>query len=175
MKKLIVLIVCFTFTAFAESPEKPTSNPTTKESPKDAAKESKEPKSAKPDDKLSITTGSVTIDGNVINYEATSGTMAMKDESNKPRANFFFTAYRKVDGKTEKPDRGDKSDKTEHTETDYSHRPISFVFNGGPGAASVWLHIGAVGPKSVKLLESGIPVGPPHRYAAKQKQHRDRR
>jgi carboxypeptidase C (cathepsin A) len=119
--------------------------------PSPAAKPSTEPAAATqpsshPDDKLFVTHGEVSIDGKPLKYEATAGTMAMKDEAGKPRANFFFVAYRK-----------------EATEKfDPATRPITFVFNGGPGAAAVWLHLGAVGPMTVKVDDEGIPTGPPH-------------
>ena len=84
--------------------------------------------------------------------------MALKDESNKPRANFFFTAYRKTAEGAASP----TTTETKSSAPAEAGRPITFVFNGGPGAASVWLHIGAVGPRSVKLDDLGIPKGPPH-------------
>src|SRR5947209_2801242 len=97
-------------------------------------------------DKLSVTHHEIKLGEQVLKYEATVGTMAMKDEAGKPRANMFFVAYRKEPGE----------------DFDPAKRPITFVFNGGPGAAAVWLHLGAVGPQTVKLDDEGIPVGPPH-------------
>src|SRR5262249_19802475 len=44
-----------------------------------------------------------------------------------------------------------------------SERPLTFVFNGGPGSSSVWLHLGAFGPKKVLLQDSGEPTPPPYR------------
>ncbi len=97
------------------------------------------------DDKISITMHhSVKIGATKINYTAMAGTMMMKDEEGKPRANFFFVSY------------------TKEPTTRPEDRPITFVFNGGPGAAAVWLHLGAVGPKRVALGHDGIPGPPPH-------------
>src|SRR5689334_17797075 len=48
-----------------------------------------------PTDKLSVTDGQVTVDGQPLKYKATAGTLVMKDESDKPRASFFFVAYEK--------------------------------------------------------------------------------
>ena len=48
--------------------------------------------------------------------------------------------------------------------TDKSKRPVWFLFNGGPGAASVWLHMGAFGPKMVKLSPNGLATPPPYTY-----------
>jgi carboxypeptidase C (cathepsin A) len=96
-------------------------------------------------DKLSVTNHSLTLGGQTINYQATAGTISLKDDSGKPTANFFFVAYVKQPA------------------TDPASRPITFVFNGGPGAAAVWLHLGALGPKRVDLGENGIPGAPPYR------------
>lgn len=87
------------------------------------------------------------VDGRSIAYQATTGTIAMKDEAGKARANFFFTAYERTndDGKAD------------------ANRPITFVFNGGPGAASVWLHLGVVGPRRIDFPDDGIPGAPPYR------------
>ena len=139
----------FTFLAlsFSLSPlavAVPPLQPATKPAAEPASKETKP--AVHSDDKLSITHHEMKVRGQTLKYEATAGTMAMKDEAGKPRANFFFVAYHKESGENFDP----------------SRRPITFVFNGGPGAASVWLHLGAVGPKSMKLDDEGIPTGPPH-------------
>lgn len=96
------------------------------------------------EDKVSVTHGSVVIGGAAIKYEATAGTMLIKDDAGKPLANFFFVAYAK--------------EPKEQAE----NRPITFVFNGGPGAAAVWLHLGAAGPQRIKLDADGRPGPPPH-------------
>lgn len=96
-------------------------------------------------DKIKVTHGSVTVHGQPLAYKATAGTLAMKDESGKLTAEIFFVAYEK-----------------EPTGEHPSQRPITFVFNGGPGAAAVWLHLGVAGPKRVALDEEGGPPSPPY-------------
>src|SRR2546430_14000903 len=77
--------------------------------------------------------------------------MTVKDENGKEKANFFFVAYEKtLDG-------ADKSD-----------RPITYVFNGGPRAAAVGLHMGTAGPQPVQLLNDGQPPAPPFRLLDNQ-------
>jgi carboxypeptidase C (cathepsin A) len=105
---------------------------------------STQPQRISKDDNVSITHHSVTIGGRDLAYEALAGTMLLKDDSGKPRANFFFVAYLK-----------DHAQESEN-------RPITFVFNGGPGAAAVWLHLGCVGPQRIVLGPDGIPSPPPH-------------
>jgi carboxypeptidase C (cathepsin A) len=138
MQRLMVIAVILAFAASAATAQRrwasstePSSEPST--APSDH-----------PQDKLSVTHHSITLNGATINYEATAGTITMKDEEGKPRADFFFVAY--VKQPADQP----------------STRPITFVFNGGPGAAAVWLHLGAAGPYRVQLGENGIPGPPPH-------------
>jgi carboxypeptidase C (cathepsin A) len=96
-------------------------------------------------DHLSTTRHTVTIGGNKLTYDATAGTLVLKDEDGKARASIFFTAYTKIDVK------------------DPATRPVTFLFNGGPGSSSVWLHMGAFGPRRVVLSEDGKTVAPPYR------------
>lgn len=81
-------------------------------------------------DKLQINSGRVTIDGRNIDYESVTGMMDIKKEDSEyGTAKIFYVAYFKKQfmGK--------------------ENRPITFIYNGGPGSASLWLHIGAFGPK----------------------------
>jgi carboxypeptidase C (cathepsin A) len=96
---------------------------------------------------VSETRHSATIGGKEIDYTARAGTLTMKDESGKPRANLFYIAY------------------TLNGVSDLSRRPIAFVFNGGPGASSVWLHLGALGPRRIALNDDGSMPPPPFRRA----------
>ena len=88
-----------------------------------------------PEDKLSVTHHSVTINGEEIRYTATAGTLVLKEEidkeGEKPKASVFFIAYTRDDVE------------------DTPKRPITFSFNGGPGSSSVWLHLGVLGPRCV--------------------------
>ena len=106
-----------------------------------------EPKSDKkePKDEISETTNSVTINGAKVNYRAMAGTIVMKDEEDKPHSTIFFIAYTRLDGNT-----------------NLSRRPITFSFNGGPGSSSVWLHLGALGPRRVFLRDDGGLPPPPY-------------
>ncbi len=81
-------------------------------------------------------------------YRATAGTYELKDEADKTKANLFFTAYEKLPAAK--------------SAAESAARPITFVFNGGPGAASVWLHMGTAGPKRVKLTDKGEAPPPPY-------------
>jgi len=95
-------------------------------------------------DKLSVTPHSIKIQGALLEYTATTGYMKMKDENGKEKASIFFVAYTK---EGEKPG---------------AHRPLTFAFNGGPGSASLWLHLGALGPRKVKMSHEGLSFPPPY-------------
>ena len=96
-----------------------------------------------PGDNLVETTGSVTIADTQIDYTATTGTIAM--DTDLGQYEIFFTAY------------------TRNGVEDRSQRPITFAFNGGPGSASLWLHMGLLGPRHIALNEDGkvetVPTG----------------
>lgn len=87
----------------------------------------------------------LTIDGQALEYTATTGLMPMKNpETEEIEANIFFMAYT-LDGVS-----------------NYAKRPVIFVFNGGPGSASVWLHMGGLGPKRVRMEDDGWMPAPPY-------------
>lgn len=92
---------------------------------------------ATPNEKTVTTKHSITIGDQKIDYNATAGYLILDDNAGKPQANIFFVAYKKInfDNKT--------------------CRPITFAFNGGPGASSIWLHLGAMGPKFVPFPNDG--------------------
>ncbi|PYQ28393.1 MAG: peptidase S10 [Acidobacteria bacterium] len=94
-----------------------------------------------PKDQIVTSTG--TVRG--INYTARAGTIVLKTDDGDPRASFFFVYYSK-DG------------------ADPAKRPITFTFNGGPGSSSVWLHMGAFGPKRVAYADDeGHAAAPPYK------------
>jgi carboxypeptidase C (cathepsin A) len=76
-----------------------------------------------------------------LSYRATVGMLPIKDALGEVKAGIFYTAYT-VD--SDQP------------------RPLTFSFNGGPGSSSVWLHLGALGPKRVKLGDEGEAVNAPY-------------
>jgi carboxypeptidase C (cathepsin A) len=92
----------------------------------------------------SVTKHSITIGGQVIDYTATTGTMPLWDDKGEQDAYIFYIAYTK-DG---------VKDKTK--------RPLLFSFNGGPGAASAWMHMGFLGPRKVLYDEDGFQLQPPY-------------
>jgi carboxypeptidase C (cathepsin A) len=105
-------------------------------------------KSGEPKDTVRDTSHKITLNGQPLNYLASAGTLVLRDDDGKPLASMFFVAYNKVEGAASK--------------TPDPSRPIMFCFNGGPGSSSVWLHLGAFGPKAVKLPDNGDAPAPPY-------------
>lgn len=91
----------------------------------------------------SITDHSIQLNGATLDYTATAGFERLTDDTGKPQADIFYTAY------------------TKKGAADLSKRPVTFLFNGGPGSSSVWLHLGAAAPKRVRLADDGTPLPPP--------------
>jgi carboxypeptidase C (cathepsin A) len=86
---------------------------------------------------------SVTIGGRTLNYTTTTGFMPIRNSvTGEVEARMFYMAYT-LDNPPAK-------------------RPLMFSFNGGPGSASVWLHLGALGPKRVKMQDEGWLPAPPY-------------
>jgi carboxypeptidase C (cathepsin A) len=94
------------------------------------------------DTRLSTTRHSISLGSGVLKYTATAG--YMHAGTGDQRADIFFVSYVK-DGVADKKD-----------------RPVTFVFNGGPGASSVWLHLGAIGPRRISKFFEGKPLAPPY-------------
>lgn len=90
-----------------------------------------------------VTRGSVTVEGQQIRYEAEAGTVVLENDTEEPTAEIFFVAY------------------TRRGVEDASDRPVTFLYNGGPGASSMWLHMAAFGPRRVETTEAAhTPAAP---------------
>ena len=120
--------------------------PQTADTPKPDAKaadkapeKSKEPEEEKP----VITHHEIRVGGKALKYTATTSMMPIRNAKGETEGHMFFMAYT-LDGVS-----------------DPTRRPLMFSFNGGPGSASVWLHLGAVGPKRVVMLATGEMPAPP--------------
>ena len=132
-KKIFLIALCFFLPVSTATAQAPAKEPP-----------AKTPGSAVPAEKLSMTHHSLLINDRAYDYTATAGRLPVVDKSGKHEADIFFIAY------------------TKEQVHDFALRPIAFAFNGGPGAASVWLNLGAFGPKRVVLPEEQRPSAPPY-------------
>lgn len=88
------------------------------------------------------TSHTATILGERLEYTATAGTQPVWDDKGKPIATLFYTYYQREDV------------------DDIDRRPLIISFNGGPGSASVWMHLAYTGPRILKIDDEGFPIQP---------------
>ncbi len=88
----------------------------------------------------------IQINGTPLTYLAFAGIIKLRNDEHKPTASIFYTAYLKESANN--PDRA---------------RSLTFIFNGGPGSSSIWLHVGAFGPKRIQADVDQNPQGPPYK------------
>jgi carboxypeptidase C (cathepsin A) len=140
LRNLAAALLLFVLPAFAQSGDQPATPP-----PADAAAAS--PAAAKPGEPMKnplpadkSAPQTITIGGKTIHYTATVGTITLKGNDEKPNGVVMYTAY------TLDEPKGDKGP---------THRPVTFALNGGPGASSVYLNLGAIGPKHIVFANEG--------------------
>src|SRR5262245_59959473 len=126
--------ICLTFAALLIAAPALAADP-----PADKAKPAAKDSTAAP----IVTHHSVVVGGKTLAYTVTTGKLPLKNETGETEAEIFFMAYT-LDG-ARNP----------------ASRPLMFSFNGGPGSSSVWLHLGCVGPKRVKMRSDGAMPSPP--------------
>jgi carboxypeptidase C (cathepsin A) len=97
-----------------------------------------------PKPEKSITHHEISIGGQAVAYEATAGYLILENAEEKPVAKFGYTAYVREGG-------------------DLTRRPVTFAYNGGPGSASIWLHMGVLGPRRVVVADAEFTLPPPYR------------
>ncbi|MGH8369496.1 MAG: S10 family serine carboxypeptidase-like protein, partial [Gammaproteobacteria bacterium] len=101
-----------------------------------------------PKETSSITHHSVNIDGVAVRYTATAGNLVIDNDKGDAIGSFFYVAYTK-DGVT-----------------DTRHRPLTFLFNGGPGSSSIWLHMGSFGPMRVETTDADVTPPAPYKLVS---------
>jgi len=94
-----------------------------------------------------VTKHQIVLQKETINYTAYVGFIPIRNATTGVSEGHLFYVYYSKDGVTDK-----------------SKRPLWFLFNGGPGAATIWLHMGAFGPKVVKMSPNGLALPPPYTY-----------
>ena len=91
----------------------------------------------------SVTKHEIRVGGRALRYTVTTGVMPLKSAAGETEARIFYMAYT-LDGVS-----------------NTAQRPLMFSFNGGPGSSSVWLHLGALGPRRVQMMPDGAMPPPP--------------
>jgi len=103
-----------------------------------------------PAEASSATDHELALDGRTLRYAATAGTLLINGDDEKPYASVFFVAY------------------TMRGVSDLRTRPVTFLYNGGPGSASLWLHMGSVGPVRVVTASPEATGSAPYQLVANQ-------
>jgi len=98
-----------------------------------------------PKEEWSVTEHTIQIGGQAVPYKASAGTTLLKNDAGEPTGLLYSVAYTRSDVK------------------DPSTRPVSFLYNGGPGSASMWLHMGAFGPRRVWTVNGEFTPPAPYR------------
>jgi carboxypeptidase C (cathepsin A) len=145
MKRLARPLFLYTFLLLATRPAWLLAQEHAAEKDAKAGEKEKPAESAAPKEESSATDHNLKINGQTIPYKATASTILLKNEKDEPIALIYSTAYVRTDVK------------------DSSQRPLSFIYNGGPGSASLWLHMGAFGPRRVVTADAEPTPPPPYK------------
>ncbi len=94
-----------------------------------------------------VTSHEITLNGQALKYKATAGMLPIRNAAGEAEAGLFFVAYT-VEGS--------------------ANRPLCIAFNGGPGAGSLWLHLGAIGPRRIRMKDDGTMPPAPYRLEDNQ-------
>lgn len=103
-----------------------------------------------PKEASAVTQHSVVINGQTLKYTAAAGNLVIKNDKGDAIGSFFYVAY------------------TQDGVKDVSHRPVTFLFNGGPGSSSIWLHMGSFGPMRVETADAKVTPSPPYKLVPNQ-------
>ena len=109
-----------------------------------ASEPAKNAVAAVPKSEQSVTRNTVTIGGTAIDYTATAGTLVVRNAKDEPYASIGYVAY------------------TKNGVADPAKRPLTFAYNGGPGSSSIWLHMGALGPRRIVTNDPKATPPPPY-------------
>ena len=116
----------------------------------DAKKDDAQTEAAVPKETTSATQHSMKLNGHPLDYTATAGTLLVRDNDGKPNGSFFYVAY------------------TRNGVSNLDSRPVTFLYNGGPGSATLWLHMGSVGPVRIETNSPQATGPPPYRLVENQ-------
>ena len=98
-----------------------------------------------PQPQFAVTHHSLRIGGQTLRFTATAGSLVLRNTKDQPTATMFFVAF------------------TQDGVNDESQRPVTFLYNGGPGSSSIWLELGAFGPRRVETTNAGATPPAPYK------------
>lgn len=136
--RIRVVLTCLVLALFGSTPTFAADHDKSETKPSDAKA------APAPQEKSVVTSHSVTINGRSYAYKATAGTLIIRNAKGEPDASVFYVAYTVGEGK------------------DAQQRPVTFLYNGGPGSSSIWLHMGSFAP--VRIETASPEATPPAPY-----------
>jgi carboxypeptidase C (cathepsin A) len=140
--KFVIASILLSLALFFTPLQRPTQEPVQRPAETQRTPETQRPPMLQ-DERPVITKHEINIGGRPLKYTVTTGMMPIKNQTGETEAQIFFMAY------------------TVDNATNSATRPLMFSFNGGPGSSSVWLHLGALGPRRVKMQDEGWMPAPP--------------
>jgi carboxypeptidase C (cathepsin A) len=142
----VSIFAAVALTAFPQERPGPRSNAPQTPPATPASPQAQPPAPApKVEERVSRTEHAIQIGGQNIAYTALAGTLVLRKDDGTPTASIFYVAYTQ-------------------NGADLGKRPVTFAFNGGPGSSSVWLHMGALGPRRVAMDPEGRALPPPYKF-----------
>src|SRR5262249_37828379 len=141
--KLLCIGLLVSFGLIAQPAERPAAQPAKPNTPQERAQGEGAVANGPIDEKPVVTRHETMLGGKPLRYTATVAQMPINAANGDNEAHIFYVAYTLDDA------------------GDLSRRPLTFAFNGGPGSASMWVHMGAMGPRKVDLLPNGDMPPPP--------------
>jgi carboxypeptidase C (cathepsin A) len=136
----VLLLACMASAVLYAQPGRPQT-----QAQDDRSREPRPAPAEPPREEWSVTDHTIQIGGQTIPYKASAGTMLLKNDAGEPTGLLYSVAYTRSDVK------------------DSSARPISFLYNGGPGSASMWLHMGAFGPRRIWTVDGEFTPPAPYK------------
>jgi len=147
MRSPLIAALLLASTAAYGQANAPAGDVPTKEAKAEAEKPDADTVKASVEEDAQPVRRSIPLHGHALAYSVTPGHLTIRNEKGEPTASMFYVAY------TAAPARGQR-------------RPVTFLFNGGPGSSTMWLHMGSFGPMKVDASSPETIPGPPFRYVA---------
>jgi carboxypeptidase C (cathepsin A) len=142
----LLALVAFAVPAGAQGERAQTARPAATQGEREQPQSARPAPSEAPEkEQSSVTEHTIRVGGQAIPYKATAGTTLLTNEDGDPIGLMYAVAYTRSDV------------------TDLSRRPVAFLYNGGPGSASMWLHMGAFGPRRVETVDGEFTAPAPYR------------
>ena len=142
---VLAIAVTLALGSAAAAQDTPAGDAPSKDAKADAAKPNPDQVKASVEEDAHSVKRSISVRGHTLGYTVTPGHLTIRNDKGEPTASMFYTAYTVPSGRGQR-------------------RPVTFLFNGGPGSSTMWLHMGSFGPIKVDASSPETIPGPPFRY-----------